>query len=184
MKIQALEDRCSGCGSPRPNYKCSACKFYAFCKKECQVEEWDRPGHKMVCHNGGLSEVPLPIGSTSTNAVELVCRALEHAENLRDLDLAHFWQKNVIHPTRNIFPDLDEADDAANEPNEDEEERLYQRHVYIFLDAQTCPSNFFLCGLARGGPNQKLLQRLIEPTTCTKKNVFVAYVKTITLRSQ
>jgi len=95
---KALEDKCTGCGAARPSFKCSSCKFYAFCEKPCQLREWDMPaGHKAVCSaERGTPRTELDVGDVSDRAVDLVRRACA-SPWLRHLDLAHFWQKNVVY---------------------------------------------------------------------------------------
>jgi hypothetical protein len=117
---KALEDKCSGCGSPRPSYKCSACKFYAFCEKSCQVQEWNLPGHKGVCSSVPREVAPVR-GGASANVVELVARACEGG-SLREIDLAHFWLPNVVFPAGDATPPTDPEDAEENQaPDEDEE---------------------------------------------------------------
>lgn len=87
-----LEDKCSYCKAPRPSSKCGACKFYAFCAKECQEKNWKDTsiGHSRVCVEGEEVDSPRRV----SNLIETAARAGE----LRELDLAHYWQTNILFP--------------------------------------------------------------------------------------
>jgi hypothetical protein len=83
-----LEDVCTTCRSPRPDFKCSKCKFYAYCSQACQSHDWSRHnrGHRIVCR-------------TDENYARDIVGIVEHAcesPYLRVLDIAHFWQRELL----------------------------------------------------------------------------------------
>jgi hypothetical protein len=83
-----LEDVCTTCRSPRPDFKCSKCKFYAYCSQQCQSADWNhnRRGHRIVCCSDE---------NYARDIVGVVERACE-SPHLRVLDIAHFWQRDLL----------------------------------------------------------------------------------------
>jgi len=41
--------KCSNCGKPDPQSKCSKCRSTSYCDKTCQTKAW-KEGHKVVCN--------------------------------------------------------------------------------------------------------------------------------------
>jgi hypothetical protein len=91
-----LEDKCSNCNVARPSSKCGACKFYAFCTRECQMSNWNDNdlGHKRVCHHSLEVDSPQSVSG-------LILNAAKYGE-LRELDLAHYWHQNVLFDAKAI----------------------------------------------------------------------------------
>lgn len=83
-----LQDKCSCCGKSRPGSKCGQCRFYAFCERDCQVENWNSPtaGHKQVCCAQDVDSI--------SQLLLLGCKQ----GKVQELDLAHYWQPNLLFP--------------------------------------------------------------------------------------
>lgn len=80
-----LLDKCSCCARSRPSSKCGQCRFYAFCSRDCQVENWSgsTAGHKQVC-----------CAQDSESISTLLLQGM--TSQLLELDLAHYWQPNLL----------------------------------------------------------------------------------------
>lgn len=80
-----LQDKCSCCARSKPSSKCGQCRFYAFCSRDCQVENWSgsTAGHKQVCCTQDSDSISTLLLQGMTS-------------QLLELDLAHYWQPNLL----------------------------------------------------------------------------------------
>ena len=97
---KVLEDSCCQCGRFLPSYKCSRCKFFAFCSPACQELDWNSAtGHRTVCTSYvGTSFAMDEFGGAHDghdrflNSVE----ALLAGGEIKVLSLAHRWKLGYI----------------------------------------------------------------------------------------
>ena len=49
MKDEIVKNMCRCCGEANATKSCSKCMTMGYCSKECQVIDWKRYGHNLIC---------------------------------------------------------------------------------------------------------------------------------------